>query len=123
MPIYGKHLTRHKMVYERHEAGETYVSIGKELGLSASRVRNLALRWARELVRQKLIEKDNKGNWIVEIRDFSDNVLDSWSLNDNLPLPQIGYTIWLKGSQVSYDVTGIYIGYDECKITISVEKF
>lgn len=47
-----QHLSKHKMIYERHRAGESYVSLAKELGISPPRIREKALRWERELKRQ-----------------------------------------------------------------------
>ena len=41
---YPKHLERHNRVYERHQAGETYVNIAADMNLSSVRVRQLALR-------------------------------------------------------------------------------
>lgn len=47
-----KHLKRNKEIFERHQSGETYTTIAKELGISVSRVRQLAERWKREMSRQ-----------------------------------------------------------------------
>ena len=58
MSIYGKHLERHRIAFERHQAGETYVSIAKDLKVSTPRVRQLALRWKLELEIKKLRERN-----------------------------------------------------------------
>ncbi|MCD6288909.1 MAG: hypothetical protein J7M34_00285 [Anaerolineae bacterium] len=43
------HLKRHREVYERHLAGETYVDIARDMGISPARARQLALRWKRHV--------------------------------------------------------------------------
>lgn len=40
---------RYQVIYERHQAGETYVSIAQDVGLSISRVHQLAHRWQDRL--------------------------------------------------------------------------
>ena len=44
-----EHLIRHKQVYEKHVRGETYAAIATELGVSTTRARQLAQRWARQI--------------------------------------------------------------------------
>jgi len=48
---YSSYLERHKEVYERHQKGETYKDIAKDLGITPNRVRQIALRWEEELPR------------------------------------------------------------------------
>lgn len=57
---YPAHLERHKRIYERHQAGETYVAIAHSLNLTAPRVRQIALRWEEEL------EKMQERNHLIE---------------------------------------------------------
>lgn len=44
-------LERHKRIYERHENGEKFTVIARELGMSVTNARKLAMRWARELAK------------------------------------------------------------------------
>jgi len=46
-----EYLQRHKLVYDRHQAGETYTAIAKDLGITPVRTRALASRWQQELDR------------------------------------------------------------------------
>lgn len=48
-----EHLKRHKDVYDRHAAGETYTRIARELKMTPTNARLLALRWERELEKEK----------------------------------------------------------------------
>ena len=40
---------RRKQVWERHKNGETYANIAHGMGITPSRVRELALAWERHL--------------------------------------------------------------------------
>lgn len=69
--MYPKHLERHKQIYERHQAGETYTAMATQMGLSSATVRSLAKRWERELTRLSRVENDI---WaaICRERDYQD---------------------------------------------------
>ena len=43
------HRQRKKYIHEQHEAGRTYVSLAKELGITPQRVRQLDLSWKHYL--------------------------------------------------------------------------
>jgi hypothetical protein len=40
-----EHLQRHKMVFDRFMAGETFVEISRDLGISTSRVWKMSRHW------------------------------------------------------------------------------
>ena len=44
---------RHKLVYDRHKAGETYAAIGRDMKISTERVRVLAMKYERFLKAKK----------------------------------------------------------------------
>jgi hypothetical protein len=50
--IYGSHLERHKEIFERHTAGETYKDLAKEFNVSPARASQMAQRWQTEMRRQ-----------------------------------------------------------------------
>jgi len=44
------HLARHQWIYEQHFGlHRTYIDIAADLGVSAARAREMALRWQREV--------------------------------------------------------------------------
>jgi hypothetical protein len=62
---YPKHLERHKAVYERHQNGETYISLAAEMGITPVRVRQLAQRWIHhlwwmEVYDRQMVKKDGQ---------------------------------------------------------------
>jgi hypothetical protein len=44
-------LQRHKMVFDRYMAGETFVEISRDLGLSTSRVWKMSRQWMAHVSR------------------------------------------------------------------------
>lgn len=50
---------RRQKIWERHQAGETYTAMAREMGITPARVRELAEHWAR---RCRLIERYG-GGW------------------------------------------------------------
>lgn len=53
MTDYPDHLKDHKEIYERYLAGEKYVDLARERGVSTPRVRQKAMRWERYLWHRK----------------------------------------------------------------------
>lgn len=58
--------------------------------------------------------------WVVIIRDKDDVELYRYDYSPQVPLPGIGYTVWVADDP--YKVTDIHIGYDERHIVIFVEE-
>jgi DNA-directed RNA polymerase sigma subunit (sigma70/sigma32) len=48
---------RYRMAYEMHDAGESYAAVGKSFGVSPTRARQMAERWARRL---RYLEKSSQ---------------------------------------------------------------
>jgi hypothetical protein len=85
-----KYIARNEAIHAAREAGQTFVSIGKEFNLTAARISHICISYERRAMRRDIVEKHEKitsalppAEWRLDEMDISRRSFMSLK-NDNL---------------------------------------